>query len=119
MKRFEGKVAIVTGGAGGIGSATARRLAAEGASVVVADIAADAAEAVAAEIGTAAAGKAFDAADVESIEALVSFTVERFGRLAILHNNAGYRSEEHRSELQSLMRHTYAVFCLKKKKETT
>src|SRR3546814_12772227 len=77
MKRFEGKVAIVTGGAGGIGSATARRLAAEGASVVVADIAADAAEAVAAEIGTAAAGKAFDAADVESIEALVSRSEER------------------------------------------
>src|SRR3546814_6332090 len=101
MKRFEGKVAIVTGGAGGIGSATARRLAAEGASVVVADIAADAADAVAAEIGTAAAGKAFDAADVESIEALVSFTVERFGRLDILHNNAGYVGDRKSTRLNS------------------
>src|SRR3546814_19529973 len=94
MKRFEGKVAIVTGGAGGIGSATARRLAAEGASVVVAAIAADAAEAVAAEIGTAAAGKAFDAADVESIDALVSFPVEWFGRPYILHQTSGYGGRE-------------------------
>jgi NAD(P)-dependent dehydrogenase (short-subunit alcohol dehydrogenase family) len=90
LNRLAQKVAIVTGGAGGIGSATARRLAREGARVVVADIAREAAEAVATEIGAAAAAKAFDAADIDSIEELVSFTVERFGRLDILHNNAAY-----------------------------
>lgn len=88
MTRLEGRVAIVTGGAGGIGSATAKRLAAEGAKVVVADIAADAADAVAAAIGPQAAGRAFDAGNSESIEALVAFAIERFGRLDILHNNA-------------------------------
>jgi len=71
MNRLEGKVAIVTGGAGGIGSATARRLVAEGARVVVADIAADGANAVAAELGDSAMGFAFDAGDMASIEALV------------------------------------------------
>jgi NAD(P)-dependent dehydrogenase (short-subunit alcohol dehydrogenase family) len=55
--RLAGKVAIVTGGAGGIGSATARRLVSEGARVVVADIAAEAAMAVAAEIGPKAVGR--------------------------------------------------------------
>lgn len=90
MNRLEGKVAIVTGGAGGIGSATARRLAREGASVVVADIAEEAAVAVAADIGPQAAGRRFDAEDEASIAALVDFAVERFGRLDILHNNAGY-----------------------------
>ncbi len=90
MNRLEGKVAIVTGGAGGIGSATARRLAAEGARVCVADIAADAADKVAAGIGDAAFGHAFDAGDLDSIAALVEATVARFGRLDILHNNAAY-----------------------------
>lgn len=90
MNRLEGKVAIVTGGAGGIGSATARRLVAEGARVVVADIAADGAEAVAAELGDRAIGFAFDAGDLTSIEALVEAAVSRFGRLDILHNNAAY-----------------------------
>jgi NAD(P)-dependent dehydrogenase (short-subunit alcohol dehydrogenase family) len=90
MNRLEGKVAIVTGGAGGIGSATARRLAKEGASVVVADIAAAAAESVAASIGAKGVGRGFDAESVSSIEDLITFAVEHFGRLDILHNNAGY-----------------------------
>jgi len=90
MNRLEGKVAIVTGDAGGIGSATARRLAAEGARVVVADIAVEGAEAVAAELGNSAIGFGFDAGDLASIEALVEAAVARFGRLDILHNNAAY-----------------------------
>ncbi|WP_068072280.1 SDR family NAD(P)-dependent oxidoreductase [Novosphingobium lentum] len=90
MNRLEGKVAIVTGGAGGIGAATARRLAREGAKVLVADIAHEAAEAVAAAIGDAAHGYAFDAADNDSVEAMVEFAAQHFGRLDILHNNAAY-----------------------------
>jgi NAD(P)-dependent dehydrogenase (short-subunit alcohol dehydrogenase family) len=88
MNRLEGKVAIVTGGAGGIGSATVRRLVAEGARVVVADIEGEAAERVAAECGDAAVARQFDAADIASTEAMVAFAVEHFGRLDILHNNA-------------------------------
>src|SRR5690606_8285884 len=66
MNRFEGRIAIVTGAASGIGAATARRLAAEGARVVIADINADGAEAVARDIGDAAVACAFDAADIDS-----------------------------------------------------
>lgn len=90
--RFKGKVAIVTGGASGIGEATCRRLAAEGASVVVADINADRAASLAAELGGPASAVAFDAVDVASIERLVTGTIERFGRLDVLHNNAALTS---------------------------
>lgn len=90
MKRLIDRVAIVTGGAGGIGSATVRRLVAEGARVVVADIDGEAAEAVAERLGDAAVAFAFDAEQVTEIERLVTFAVERFGQLDILHNNAAY-----------------------------
>lgn len=90
MERLAGRVAIVTGAAGGIGSATVRRLASEGARIVVADIDGDAAEAVAKSLGDAAAAFAFDAEQVSEIEKLVAFAVDRFGRLDILHNNAAY-----------------------------
>jgi NAD(P)-dependent dehydrogenase (short-subunit alcohol dehydrogenase family) len=87
-QRFEGKVAIVTGAASGIGAATARRLAAEGARVVVGDLNGDAAELVAKDIGEAAFAVRFDAGDVASVQQLVDGTVAHFGRVDILHNNA-------------------------------
>ncbi|WP_066339355.1 SDR family NAD(P)-dependent oxidoreductase [Azohydromonas lata] len=86
--RFNGQVAIVTGGASGIGEATCRRLVAEGATVVIADVNEERAQALAAELGPAASAQVFDAADVKSIERLVLGTVERLGRLDVLHNNA-------------------------------
>jgi NAD(P)-dependent dehydrogenase (short-subunit alcohol dehydrogenase family) len=86
--RFEDQVAIVTGGASGIGEATCRRLVAEGATVVIADVNEERAQALAAELGPAARAQVFDAADVKSIERLVLGTVERLGRLDVLHNNA-------------------------------
>ncbi len=92
IDRFKGQVAIVTGGASGIGEATCRRLAAEGATVVVADIDADRAASLAAELGRNASAVAFDAVDVTSIERLVLGTIERFGRLDVLHNNAALTS---------------------------
>lgn len=90
--RFKGQVAIVTGGASGIGEATCRRLAAEGATVVVADIDAARATALADSLGERASAVAFDAVDVSSIERLVLGTIERFGRLDVLHNNAALTS---------------------------
>ncbi len=90
--RFKDQVAIVTGGASGIGEATCRRLVAEGATVVVADVNAERAAALASELGPRASAQVFDAADVRSIERLVQGTVERFGRLDVLHNNAALSS---------------------------
>ena len=88
MERLQGKVAIVTGGGGGIGSAVVRRFVAEGARVAVADIFADSAKAVAEPLGDAAIAVQFDASDPASVEAMVEKTLEHFGRLDILHNNA-------------------------------
>ena len=88
MGRLTGKVAIVTGGGGGIGSAVVRRFVAEGARVAVADVFANSAAAVAGPLGDAALAVQFDAADPASVEAMVEATVSHFGRLDILHNNA-------------------------------
>ncbi len=89
--RFEGKVSIVTGSAGGIGEAYARRLAAEGAAVVVADIddagARSVAEAIASEGGNAI-GLRVDVSDPDSTRAMAAATVEAFGGIDHLVNNA-------------------------------
>ena len=94
MGRLNGKVAIVTGGGGGIGSAVARRLASEGAKVAVADLFEDLAKSTAESLGDAGFAIQFDASDPSSIEAMVEGTVERFGRLDILHNNAAMTDPE-------------------------
>jgi NAD(P)-dependent dehydrogenase (short-subunit alcohol dehydrogenase family) len=87
--RLEGKVAIITGGARGIGRAIATRYAAEGARAVVADINGAEAESVAAEIGHGAIGVGVNVTQQASIDAMVATVVERAGRIDILVNNAG------------------------------
>ncbi|MFC8663051.1 SDR family NAD(P)-dependent oxidoreductase [Streptomyces sp. NPDC057199] len=86
--RLSGKVAVVTGGAGGLGSATCRRLVAEGARVVVADINGPAAKMLAEELGESATGYEFDYRDEGSVRSLIDHTVEQYGRIDLLHNNA-------------------------------
>jgi 2-hydroxycyclohexanecarboxyl-CoA dehydrogenase len=85
--RLEGKVGLVTGGASGIGAATARRLAAEGARVAIADLDTAGAGDVAGEIDGAAVE--MDVADVESVRAGVAAATEAVGPLDVVVNNAG------------------------------
>jgi NAD(P)-dependent dehydrogenase (short-subunit alcohol dehydrogenase family) len=91
-EELPGKVAIVTGGAGGIGRATAELLAAEGARVVVADVDEEGGQEVAARIGDDAAFRHTDVSDAGQVQALVDFAVDRFGGLDIMFNNAGIGS---------------------------
>ena len=86
--RLENRIAIVTGGANGIGRATALRFAHEGARVAVWDLAEDAGQAVAAEID-GARYQAVDVTDPASVESAVEEIVQAWGRIDILVNNAG------------------------------
>jgi len=93
MQRYENKTAIVTGGGGGIGGATARRLAAEGAHVAVFDMNLAAAEQVAAGIraaGGQAAAFQCDITDRAQVDAAVAATQAQLGPVAVLVNNAGW-----------------------------
>ena len=87
MTRLKGKVAIVTGAGSGIGEATARLMASEGASLVVADINGDAAKRVAADLASAVAVEA-DVSLESSVIHTMEMAIESFGGLDILHNNA-------------------------------
>jgi len=88
MTRLEGKVAVVTGGARGIGAAIVERYVGEGAAVAIADRAIDPAEQLAKDLGARAFAIPLDVTDQASIEAMVATVVRRTGGIDILVNNA-------------------------------
>lgn len=88
--RLVGKTAIVTGAASGIGAATARRLVAEGANVLLTDIQDEVGSDLASELGWRAAYRHCNVANESDVAAAVITAAERWGRLDIMHNNAGF-----------------------------
>lgn len=97
-RRFEGKVAVVTGAAGGIGAAIAARLAAEGARVAIVDLRPDAATAAAAKLGDDAIGVGCDVGDEQAVTSATQTVIDRWGRLDVVVNNAGLMTFKRLSE---------------------
>src|SRR5688572_4819042 len=89
MQRLANKVAVITGGTGGIGLAAARLFIAEGARVVLVDVDQGALDAAVTELGTQALGVAADVADDEASAAYVAAALDHFGRLDVAFLNAG------------------------------
>jgi NAD(P)-dependent dehydrogenase (short-subunit alcohol dehydrogenase family) len=87
--RLHGKVAVITGGASGIGAATVRVFAAEGAHVVIADVQDDRGLRLAGEIGPAAVYAPTDVREERQVQAAIELAVDRWGRLDCIFNNAG------------------------------
>ena len=81
MGRLEGKVAVITGGASGIGEGTARKFVAEGARCVIADLQLERAQVIAAELGDACVAISADVAIEDQVSAVVDLAVETFGQL--------------------------------------
>jgi NAD(P)-dependent dehydrogenase (short-subunit alcohol dehydrogenase family) len=90
MSRLANKVALITGGASGIGEATVRLFVAEGAAVVIADLQDERGRRVAAELGARAAYVHTDVSREADVQAAIAETERRFGRLDCIFNNAGY-----------------------------
>jgi len=89
MGRIEGKVAVITGGASGIGEATVRRFCEEGARVVIADIQEDRGKSLAEELGEVARFARVDVTQEDQVAAAIGVAVQDFGRLDVMYNNAG------------------------------
>jgi 3-oxoacyl-[acyl-carrier protein] reductase len=87
--RLQGKVALITGGAAGIGKATAERFIAEGAKVSICDVAEEAGRETARALGQAASFYKVDVADRQAVQAWVDDVARKLGRIDILVNNAG------------------------------
>ncbi|SEP51502.1 3-oxoacyl-ACP reductase [Amycolatopsis saalfeldensis] len=92
VQRFEGRVAVITGGASGIGLASARRLASEGAKIVIGDLTPELGKAAADEVGGLFVPT--DVTEADQVEALFATAVEQFGSVDVAFNNAGISPPE-------------------------
>lgn len=90
MAKLDGKVAVITGGASGIGEGTVRRFVAEGAQVVIADVQDARGERLAEELGPATSFYHTDVSHEEEVRATVAHAVQKWGRLDVMFNNAGF-----------------------------
>lgn len=90
MSTLNGRICIVTGAAQGIGKGIAQRLVADGATVVVADLNDEAATETAAELGNDSIGVTVDISDRTAVDAMVAQAKEKYGRIDVLVNNAGW-----------------------------
>ncbi len=90
MGRLDGKVAAITGGASGIGAGTVRRFVQEGAKVLIADLDADKGAALANELGASSAFLRTDVSKEGDVAAMIAETTDRWGRIDVLYNNAGF-----------------------------
>ncbi|MGW0162807.1 SDR family NAD(P)-dependent oxidoreductase [Mycobacterium sp. NPDC003323] len=93
---LDGRVAVITGGAGGLGEGLVRRFVAEGARVVFGDVDAERGKALAAELGSAARFLSADVTEIDQIAALIGSAVDEFGGLHVMVNNAGVSGTMHR-----------------------
>src|SRR5262252_3992266 len=94
MGRLDGKVAVITGGASGMGEAATRLFVREGARVVIGDVQKDKAEALAAGLDGRAIARVADVSRSADVKALVDLALTRFGRLDVMFNNAGIGGAE-------------------------
>lgn len=90
MGRLEGKVAVITGGASGIGEGTVRLFTSEGAKVVIADVQDARGERLAEELGTSTSYYHTDVSQEEEVRASIAHAVNKWGRLDVMFNNAGF-----------------------------
>lgn len=90
MSRLEGKVAVITGGASGIGEGTVRLFASEGAKVVIADVQDARGERLAEELGTSTSYYHTDVSQEEEVRASIAHAINKWGRLDVMFNNAGF-----------------------------
>ena len=110
MRRFANKVVIITGGASGIGAATARRFASEGAKVAICDMSEKGLSAMAEELGEGLFTRVVDVSDYPSITGIIDDVAAHFGRLDVMVNNAGIGCFGHADEIAiEAWRRTMAV----------
>jgi NAD(P)-dependent dehydrogenase (short-subunit alcohol dehydrogenase family) len=105
MNRFENKVAVITGAAGGIGEATTRRIVSEGGKVVIADYSKERADKLAAELtlsGADVRSVYFSATELQSCKELIAFAIKEYGQIDILINNVGGTDPKRDTSIEKL-----------------